>query len=63
MNEIEERQRRERVPRGRARAVERAYCARYYAGDKQQRHPSQVSTRLPDEVLAAVRGRRLSRRS
>jgi hypothetical protein len=43
------------VPRAQARAVERAYCARYYAGDKQQRHPSQVSTRLPDEALAAVR--------
>jgi hypothetical protein len=55
MDEIEERQRRERVPQARARAVERAYCARYYAGDKQQRHPSQVSTRLPDEVLTAVR--------
>jgi hypothetical protein len=54
-DEIEEIQRRDRVPLARALAVERAYCARYFAGDKRQRHPNQVSTRLPEELLTAVR--------
>ncbi|KAK4040183.1 hypothetical protein C8A01DRAFT_35785 [Parachaetomium inaequale] len=55
MEEFEEHQRQARVPRARAAAVERAYCARYFVGDRQQRHPNQVSTRLPEEVLTAVR--------
>jgi hypothetical protein len=55
MDEIEEAQRQARVPRARARAVERAFCAPYYAGDKRHRHPSQVSTRLPEDALTAVR--------
>jgi hypothetical protein len=38
-----------------ARAVERAFCAPYYAGSKRHRHPSQVSTRLPVDALTAVR--------
>ncbi|KAL2015729.1 hypothetical protein VTK56DRAFT_4900 [Thermocarpiscus australiensis] len=36
-------------------AVERAFCAHYYAGDKRQPHPSRVSTRLPEAALCAVR--------
>jgi hypothetical protein len=55
MDAMEERQRQQRVPRARARAVERAYCAGYYTGNKQERHPSQVSTGLPRDVQTAVR--------
>jgi len=55
MAEFEEYQDQIRVPRARASAVERAYCPRYFQGDKGQPHPNHVSTRLPEGVLTAVR--------
>ncbi len=50
MAAFEEQEERERVPRARARAVERAYCARYNVGDRRQRHPSRVSAQLPSDT-------------
>jgi hypothetical protein len=55
MDDIEKAQRQEEVPRARARAVDRAFCALHYAGNKWHRHPSQVSARRPMDALTAVR--------
>lgn len=43
------------LPLWRARAVDRAYCALSYAGNKRPSRPSRVSTCLPEDALTAVR--------